>query len=95
MSSYLGEYRPTHSELRDIEEAEEEDGSGVDKCRAGILQAENYQNFPTDEPNYINIESPPSMHPPLRICDITGFEVCASVEMCLVLELAGEIHHYF
>ncbi|KAJ6299817.1 hypothetical protein OIU76_020747 [Salix suchowensis] len=39
-----------------------------------ILQAENYQNFPTDEPNYINIESPPSMHPPLRICDITGFE---------------------
>ncbi|KAG5253461.1 chromatin-remodeling complex [Salix suchowensis] len=39
-----------------------------------ILQAENYQNFPTDEPNYVNIESPPSMHPPLRICDITGFE---------------------
>ncbi|KAJ6865430.1 hypothetical protein NC651_035866 [Populus alba x Populus x berolinensis] len=22
----------------------------------------------------VNIESPPSMHPPLRICDITGFE---------------------
>jgi hypothetical protein len=43
----------------------------------------------------VNIESPPSMHPPLRICDITGFEVCVSVEMCLVLELADEIHHYF
>ncbi|KAG6745341.1 hypothetical protein POPTR_016G127200v4 [Populus trichocarpa] len=39
-----------------------------------ILQAENYQNCPPDEPNYVNIESPPSMHPPLRICDITGFE---------------------
>nr|TKS15216.1 zinc finger HIT domain-containing protein 1-like isoform X3 [Populus alba] len=53
-----------------------------------ILQAENYQNCPPDEPNYVNIESPPSMHPPLRICDITGFEVHVSVEMCLVLELA-------
>ncbi|KAL3569812.1 hypothetical protein D5086_029702 [Populus alba] len=40
-----------------------------------ILQAENYQNCPPDEPNYVNIESPPSMHPPLRICDITGFEL--------------------
>ncbi|CAK7343730.1 unnamed protein product [Dovyalis caffra] len=39
-----------------------------------ILQAENYQNHPPDEPNYVNIESPPSMHPPMRICDITGFE---------------------
>uniref|UniRef100_A0A6N2MKL1 Vps72/YL1 C-terminal domain-containing protein n=1 Tax=Salix viminalis TaxID=40686 RepID=A0A6N2MKL1_SALVM len=48
-----------------------------------ILQAENYQNFPTDEPNYINIESPPSMHPPLRICDITGFEL----EEAMVLKL--------
>ena len=44
---------------------------------------------------FMNIESPPSMHPPLRICDITGFEVRVSVEMCLVLELADEIHHYF
>ncbi|XP_057517477.1 protein EIN6 ENHANCER [Amaranthus tricolor] len=39
-----------------------------------ILQAENYQAFPPDEPNYVNIESPPSMHPPKRICDITGYE---------------------
>lgn len=23
----------------------------------------------------VNIESPPSMHPPKRICDITGYEV--------------------
>ncbi|GLT86058.1 hypothetical protein SLE2022_042210 [Rubroshorea leprosula] len=39
-----------------------------------ILQAENYQNYPPDEPNYINIESSPSMHPCKKICDITGFE---------------------
>ncbi|KAF5745771.1 chromatin-remodeling complex subunit ies6 [Tripterygium wilfordii] len=39
-----------------------------------ILQAENFQNGSPDEPNYINIESPPSMHPPMRICDMTGFE---------------------
>ncbi|GKV23982.1 hypothetical protein SLEP1_g33646 [Rubroshorea leprosula] len=43
-----------------------------------ILQAENYQNYPPDEPNYINIESSPSMHPCKKICDITGFEVCGS-----------------
>ncbi|KAM7478236.1 hypothetical protein LguiA_026449 [Lonicera macranthoides] len=52
-----------------------------------ILQAENY---PPDEPNCdrqtavdcltpmfvldVNIETPPSMHPCKRICDITGFE---------------------
>ncbi|CAA0816788.1 Unknown protein [Striga hermonthica] len=39
-----------------------------------IIQAENYQNCPPDEPNYVNIESPPSMHPCKRICDITGYE---------------------
>ncbi|KAF7127628.1 hypothetical protein RHSIM_Rhsim11G0193500 [Rhododendron simsii] len=86
-----------------------------------IIQAENYQNYPPDEPNCwlclkkalfvgklawtmdveyadrgtllgiwlslrsgdgvffilfadVNIESPPSMHPCKRICDITGFE---------------------
>ncbi|KAK2984401.1 hypothetical protein RJ640_026856 [Escallonia rubra] len=53
-----------------------------------IIQAENYQNYPPDVPNCefksntfswvfspdINIESPPSMHPCKRICDITGFE---------------------
>ncbi|KAL2937013.1 INO80 complex subunit C [Bienertia sinuspersici] len=39
-----------------------------------IIQAENFQNYPPDEPNYVNIESPPSMHPPKRICDITGYE---------------------
>ncbi|XP_074285883.1 protein EIN6 ENHANCER [Silene latifolia] len=39
-----------------------------------ILQAENYINFPPDEPNYVNIETPPSMHPPKRLCDITGYE---------------------
>ncbi|KAM0066539.1 putative INO80 complex, subunit Ies6 protein [Helianthus debilis subsp. tardiflorus] len=39
-----------------------------------IIQAENYHNYPPDEPNYVNIESPPSMHPRKQICDITGFE---------------------
>ncbi|CAL5402311.1 unnamed protein product [Camellia sinensis] len=39
-----------------------------------IIQAENYQNYPPDESNYVNIESPPSMHPCKRICDITGYE---------------------
>ncbi|CAL5402312.1 unnamed protein product [Camellia sinensis] len=39
-----------------------------------IIQAENYENYPSDEPNYVNIESPPSMHPCKRICDITGYE---------------------
>lgn len=28
----------------------------------------------------VNIESPPSMHPCKRICDITGFEVCGTME---------------
>ncbi|XP_071936493.1 protein EIN6 ENHANCER isoform X2 [Coffea arabica] len=42
-----------------------------------IIQAENYQNYPPDEPNYVNIESPPPMHPCKRICDITGFEPCS------------------
>ncbi|XP_047333803.1 chromatin-remodeling complex subunit ies6-like [Impatiens glandulifera] len=27
-----------------------------------------------DEPNYVNIATPPSMHPVKRICDITGYE---------------------
>ncbi|KAK9987666.1 hypothetical protein SO802_027905 [Lithocarpus litseifolius] len=39
-----------------------------------ILQAENYQNYLPDKPNYVDIESPPSMHPCKRICDITGYE---------------------
>ncbi|XP_028801336.1 chromatin-remodeling complex subunit ies6-like [Neltuma alba] len=39
-----------------------------------IIQSENYSNYPPDEPTYISIESPPSMHPCKRICDITGFE---------------------
>lgn len=40
-----------------------------------IIQAENFQNYPPDESNYVNIESPPSMHPCKKICDITGYEV--------------------
>uniref|UniRef100_A0A2P2MTH5 Vps72/YL1 C-terminal domain-containing protein n=1 Tax=Rhizophora mucronata TaxID=61149 RepID=A0A2P2MTH5_RHIMU len=39
-----------------------------------ILQAENFHNHPPDLPNYVNIESPPSINPCRKICDITGFE---------------------
>ncbi|KFK30453.1 hypothetical protein AALP_AA7G262900 [Arabis alpina] len=39
-----------------------------------ILQAENFQDYPPEEPNYMNIESPPSNQPCKRICDITGYE---------------------
>ncbi|XP_042496963.1 INO80 complex subunit C-like [Macadamia integrifolia] len=39
-----------------------------------ILQAENYLTYPSSEPNYVNIESPPSMYPSKKFCDITGFE---------------------
>uniref|UniRef100_A0A1J3GPF4 INO80 complex subunit C n=1 Tax=Noccaea caerulescens TaxID=107243 RepID=A0A1J3GPF4_NOCCA len=39
-----------------------------------ILQAENFQDYPPEEPNYMNIESPPSTQPGKRICDITGYE---------------------
>ncbi|EPS67760.1 hypothetical protein M569_07015, partial [Genlisea aurea] len=39
-----------------------------------IIQAENYQNYPPDQPNYVNIDAPPSTRPCKRICDITGYE---------------------
>ncbi|KAG0474224.1 hypothetical protein HPP92_016081, partial [Vanilla planifolia] len=39
-----------------------------------ILQAENFQSYPANEPNYLNIETPPSMYPSKKFCDITGFE---------------------
>ncbi|XP_057823124.2 protein EIN6 ENHANCER [Cryptomeria japonica] len=38
-----------------------------------ILQAENYHLYPADEPNYLNVESPPSMYPAKKYCDISGF----------------------
>ncbi|CAH9121950.1 unnamed protein product [Cuscuta epithymum] len=44
-----------------------------------IIQAENYQNYPPNEPTYVNIESPPSMHPCKKICDITGFESVTNI----------------
>jgi INO80 complex subunit C len=40
-----------------------------------IIQAENYYSYPADEPTYVSIEAPPSMYPPKKYCDITGFEV--------------------
>ncbi|KAI5063868.1 hypothetical protein GOP47_0020538 [Adiantum capillus-veneris] len=39
-----------------------------------MLQAENYHLYPAEEPNYMNIEAPPSMYPAKKYCDITGFE---------------------
>ncbi|XP_038980379.1 INO80 complex subunit C [Phoenix dactylifera] len=39
-----------------------------------ILQAENYPSYPANEPNYLNIETPPSMYPSKKFCDITGYE---------------------
>ncbi|BBN00601.1 hypothetical protein Mp_2g00470 [Marchantia polymorpha subsp. ruderalis] len=39
-----------------------------------IIQAENYQLYPADEPTYVSIEAPPSMYPAKKYCDITGFE---------------------
>ncbi|KAK9135824.1 hypothetical protein Syun_015154 [Stephania yunnanensis] len=39
-----------------------------------IIQAENYQSYPPNQPNYVNIESPPSIYPSKKFCDITGFE---------------------
>lgn len=38
-----------------------------------IVQAENYHLYPADETNYVNIESPPSMYPAKKYCDISGF----------------------
>ncbi|GJW26080.1 zf-CCHC domain-containing protein [Tanacetum coccineum] len=43
-----------------------------------IIPAENYHNYPPHQPNYVNIESPPSMHPWKQICDITGFKAHAA-----------------
>ncbi|KMZ76055.1 INO80 complex subunit C [Zostera marina] len=39
-----------------------------------IIQAENFQDYPSDQSNYVNIETPPSMYPPKKYCDITGFQ---------------------
>lgn len=39
----------------------------------------------------VNIESPPSMHPCKRICDITGFEVCGCVYWEAVLEFGSRM----
>ncbi|KAK4804186.1 hypothetical protein SAY86_004003 [Trapa natans] len=39
-----------------------------------IIQAEDFNRYLPDEPNYVNIESPPPLHPCKRICDITGYE---------------------
>lgn len=40
------------------------------KC---VLASENYDFVPADKPTYVSIEAAPSMHPPKKYCDITGF----------------------
>lgn len=40
------------------------------KC---VLSAENYELVPADKPTYVSIEAGPSMKPPKKYCDITGF----------------------
>ncbi|CAM8974291.1 unnamed protein product [Rhodiola kirilowii] len=71
---------PTHLSFKRIQ-AHEKYPKGQSRSRhwkhlKQILQAEReyYQNHPSDEPNYSSIESPPSLRPPKKICDITGFE---------------------
>ncbi|KAE8667893.1 dnaJ-like protein subfamily C member 17-like isoform X1 [Hibiscus syriacus] len=68
---------PTHMSFKRVQTYEKYP-KGQSKVRwkqlKQIIQAENYQNYDPDEPNYVNIESPPSMQPCKRICDITGFE---------------------
>ncbi|PUZ46412.1 hypothetical protein GQ55_7G075700 [Panicum hallii var. hallii] len=39
-----------------------------------LLQAADASTMPPDRPNYLNIQSPPSIYPSKRYCDITGFE---------------------
>ncbi|XP_051219727.1 protein EIN6 ENHANCER [Lolium perenne] len=39
-----------------------------------LLQAADATSLPPDRPNYLNIQSPPSIYPPKRYCDVTGFE---------------------
>ncbi|CAL5019885.1 unnamed protein product [Urochloa decumbens] len=39
-----------------------------------LLHAADAFSMPPDRPNYLNIQSPPSIYPTKRYCDITGFE---------------------
>ncbi|KAF8721758.1 hypothetical protein HU200_022936 [Digitaria exilis] len=39
-----------------------------------LLQAADASSMPPDRPNYLNIQSSPSIYPPKRYCDVTGFE---------------------
>ncbi|KAL5649597.1 hypothetical protein ACJX0J_040406, partial [Zea mays] len=39
-----------------------------------LLQSADASSMPPDRPNYMNIQSPPSIYPPKRYCDLTGFE---------------------
>ena len=40
------------------------------KC---VLAAELYDYVPANKPTFISIEAPPSVRPPKKYCDITGF----------------------
>ncbi|CAA2991934.1 chromatin-remodeling complex subunit ies6 [Olea europaea subsp. europaea] len=78
---------PTHMKFKKIQMYEKYP-KGQDRVRWNhlkqIIQAENYQNYPPNEPNYVNIDSPPSMQPCKRICDITGFKGVGQLWCCLV-----------
>ncbi|KAJ0011383.1 hypothetical protein Pint_33553 [Pistacia integerrima] len=58
--------------MKSTQKANQEGGIGNILSR--FFKLKNYQNYPPDEPNYVNIESPPSMHPCKRLCDMTGYE---------------------
>lgn len=38
-----------------------------------MIGSENYESHPAGEPNYVNIQSTPSMYPAKKYCDISGF----------------------
>eukprot|EP00245_Coleochaete_scutata_P014862 TRINITY_DN642_c0_g1_i2.p1 TRINITY_DN642_c0_g1~~TRINITY_DN642_c0_g1_i2.p1 ORF type:complete len:106 (-),score=15.04 TRINITY_DN642_c0_g1_i2:100-417(-) len=42
-----------------------------------IIQGENGQLGPTNEPTYGTVDAPPALYPARKYCDITGFEVHA------------------
>ncbi|KAI7751912.1 hypothetical protein M8C21_029960, partial [Ambrosia artemisiifolia] len=68
-------YKENNIVLQNMEAAKKtEECLALWKHLRQIIQAENYHNYPPQEPNYVNIESPPSMQPQKQICAITGFE---------------------
>lgn len=42
------------------------------KSSRTLITSEHYDMVPTSTPTYVNIDTPPSMLPPKKYCDITG-----------------------